>query len=106
MTDFISLKIKPTQFFKITHKNKVYVYISIAMSNHTSNYFYTVFLKALPPIRSAIPTVADAAPQPRLQLALLSSALWILNDRSHSLHNLIAPLETLRAEARLRARSA
>jgi hypothetical protein len=47
MTDFINLKIKPTQSFKCTHRSRVCVYIFIVMRTHTcmSIYVCTVFLE-------------------------------------------------------------
>jgi hypothetical protein len=47
MTDFMNLKIKPTQSFGDTHKVKIYIHMFIGMSVHTyiSIYIYTMFLK-------------------------------------------------------------
>jgi hypothetical protein len=42
MTDFINLKIKPTQFFRDIYKNKIYIHIFIEVNTHI--YIYTVFL--------------------------------------------------------------
>jgi hypothetical protein len=47
MTDFVNLKIKPTQSFRVVHKGRVYVRIFIWVSTHTcmSICVCTVFLK-------------------------------------------------------------
>jgi hypothetical protein len=47
MTDFMNLNIKSTQSFKNVHKNRVYIYIFIRISDHTyiNIYIYTIFLK-------------------------------------------------------------
>jgi hypothetical protein len=34
MTDFVNLKIKSTQSFKNTHRDKIYIYIFIKISDH------------------------------------------------------------------------
>jgi hypothetical protein len=45
MTDFVNLKINPTQSFRCAHRNGVYMCVFIRMSTHTymSIYVYTVF---------------------------------------------------------------
>jgi hypothetical protein len=35
VTDFVNLEIKLIQSFRDTHKNKIYIYVFIRMSNHT-----------------------------------------------------------------------
>jgi hypothetical protein len=47
VTDFVNLKIKPTQSFKCAHRDRGCVYIFIGVSAHTcmSIYVCTVFLK-------------------------------------------------------------
>jgi hypothetical protein len=47
MTDFVNLKIKPTQSFRGAHRGRVCVRVFIGMSTHTymSIYVCTVFLK-------------------------------------------------------------
>jgi hypothetical protein len=47
VTEFINLKIKPTQSFKCAHRDKLYVHVFIEVSAYTciSIYVYTVFLK-------------------------------------------------------------
>jgi hypothetical protein len=35
VTDFVNLKIKPTQSFRDTHRGRVYVYVFIGVSAHT-----------------------------------------------------------------------
>jgi hypothetical protein len=47
VTDFMNLKIKPTQSFGGAHRGSVYVRVFIGMSAHTyiSIYVYAVFLK-------------------------------------------------------------
>jgi hypothetical protein len=47
VTDFLNLKIKPTQSFKDAHKDRIYVHVFIWMSDHTRMriYAYTMFLK-------------------------------------------------------------
>jgi hypothetical protein len=47
MTDFVNLKIKPTQSFRCVHMSKMCVRVFIRMSTHTcmSICVYTVFLK-------------------------------------------------------------
>jgi hypothetical protein len=47
MTDFMNFKIKSAQFFKYTHKSRLYVYIFIEISIYTyiSIYVYTIFFK-------------------------------------------------------------
>jgi hypothetical protein len=45
MTDFVNLKIKPTQFFESAHMNMVCVYVFIGVSVHTSISVCIVFLK-------------------------------------------------------------
>jgi hypothetical protein len=35
MTDFVNLKIKPTQSFKRAHKNIIYIYVFIRVNDHT-----------------------------------------------------------------------
>jgi hypothetical protein len=54
VTDFMNLKIKPTQYFRITHRGRVYVRVFIEVSDRTcmSIYVYTVFLKKQPPPKS------------------------------------------------------
>jgi hypothetical protein len=46
VTYFMNLKIKPAQYFKGTHRDKVYVHIFTRVSAHTciNIYIYTVFL--------------------------------------------------------------
>jgi hypothetical protein len=47
MTNFVNLKIKPTQFFGCVYRGRIYVRVFIEVSAHTymSIYVYTVFLK-------------------------------------------------------------
>jgi hypothetical protein len=47
LTDFVNLKIKPSQSFRCAHKDRVCVCVFIGMSAHTcmSIYVYTEFLK-------------------------------------------------------------
>jgi hypothetical protein len=47
VTDFVNLKIKPTQSFGCAHRGRVCVCVLIGMNAHTcmSIYFCTVFLK-------------------------------------------------------------
>jgi hypothetical protein len=47
MTDFVNLKIKPTQFFRGAYKSKMYVRVFIEVNTHTyiSIYICSVFLK-------------------------------------------------------------
>jgi hypothetical protein len=47
MIDFMNLKIKLTQSFKYTHKDRVCMYIFIKMNTHTciSIYIYTMLFK-------------------------------------------------------------
>jgi hypothetical protein len=47
VTDFVNLKIKPTQSFRNTYKNMMCVYVLIKMNTHTyiNIYVYTIFLK-------------------------------------------------------------
>jgi hypothetical protein len=42
VTDFVNIKIKPTQFFKYTYKDRMYVYAFISVSDIC---VYSVFLK-------------------------------------------------------------
>jgi hypothetical protein len=35
VTDFLNLKIKPTQSFRSAHRSRVYVYVFIELSDHT-----------------------------------------------------------------------
>jgi hypothetical protein len=46
VTYFMNLKIKSAQYFKVTHRDKVYVHMLIRVSVHTciNIYIYTVFL--------------------------------------------------------------
>jgi hypothetical protein len=47
LTDFMNLKIKPTQFFKDTHRGMMCMCMFIVVSAHTciNIYVYTIFLK-------------------------------------------------------------
>jgi hypothetical protein len=47
LIDFVNLKIKSIQSFRVAHKDKIYIYILIKMSNHMymSIYVYTIFIK-------------------------------------------------------------
>jgi hypothetical protein len=47
MSDFMNLKINPTQFFEGTHRGRVCVYVFIGVGDRMfmSIYVYTVFLK-------------------------------------------------------------
>jgi hypothetical protein len=47
VTDFMNLKIKPAQSFRVVHSDRVYVRVFIWVSTHMciSIYIYTVFLK-------------------------------------------------------------
>jgi hypothetical protein len=47
ITDFVNLKIKPTQSFRDTHRDRICVHVFIVVSAHTymSICVYTVFLK-------------------------------------------------------------
>jgi hypothetical protein len=47
ITDFVNLKIKPAQFFRVVHSDRVCICIFIGVSTHIcmSIYVYTVFLK-------------------------------------------------------------
>jgi hypothetical protein len=47
MTDFVNLKIKPTQSFEGAHTDKICVHVFIGVSAHMcmSIYVYTMFLK-------------------------------------------------------------
>jgi hypothetical protein len=49
VTGFMNLKIKPTQFFKGAHTDRMYVHVFIGVSTHIyiyiNIYVYTVFLK-------------------------------------------------------------
>jgi hypothetical protein len=47
MTDFVNLKIKPTQYFRCAHRSMMYIHIFIGVSVHTciNIYVYTVFLR-------------------------------------------------------------
>jgi hypothetical protein len=47
MTDFVNLKIKPTQSFECSHRGRVCVPVFIELSARTciSIYIYTMFLK-------------------------------------------------------------
>jgi hypothetical protein len=49
LTDFVNLKIKPTQSFKCVYMDRVYVHVFIEMSNYTcmNIYIYNVFLKTI-----------------------------------------------------------
>jgi hypothetical protein len=49
MTDFVNLKIKPTQSFRCAHRSRVYVRVFIGVSVHIcmNIYICTVFLKKL-----------------------------------------------------------
>jgi hypothetical protein len=49
VTDFVNLKIKPTQSFKGAHRGRVYVRVFIGMSAHTymSICICTVFFKKI-----------------------------------------------------------
>jgi hypothetical protein len=44
VTDFVNFKIKPTQYFKYTHKNKMYIHM-FHMNIYTYMISTTVFLK-------------------------------------------------------------
>jgi hypothetical protein len=46
VTDFMNLKIKPTQFFKGTHRDMMYMYIFIEVSDHLY-FIYTLFIKKI-----------------------------------------------------------
>jgi hypothetical protein len=45
--DFVNLKIKPVQSFRVTHKDRVCIYIFIGINANTcmNIYIFTVFLK-------------------------------------------------------------
>jgi hypothetical protein len=45
MTDFVSLKIKPTQSFKCAHRSRVCVFIGMTALTCMGICIYTVFLK-------------------------------------------------------------
>jgi hypothetical protein len=47
VTDFINLKIQPTQSFKCAYRGRMYMHVFIGVSTHTyiNIYVYTVFLK-------------------------------------------------------------
>jgi hypothetical protein len=44
LTNFVNLKIKSVQSFRVVHRNRVYVHIFIGVSNHTyiNIYIYTM----------------------------------------------------------------
>jgi hypothetical protein len=60
VTDFVNLKIKPTQYFRIAHRSRVYVRVFIEVSDCTcmSIYFCTVFLKKQPPRQILVNKIA------------------------------------------------
>jgi hypothetical protein len=47
MTDFVNLKIKPTQSFRSAHRDRVCMHVFIEVGGHTciNIYVYTVFFK-------------------------------------------------------------
>jgi hypothetical protein len=45
MTDFINLKIKPTQSFRGDNMDRTYVYIFIEVNTHVCVYIYIFFKK-------------------------------------------------------------
>jgi hypothetical protein len=47
LTDFMNLKIKPTQSFKDAHRDNMCMRVFICVSGHTyiNSYIYTMFLK-------------------------------------------------------------
>jgi hypothetical protein len=47
VTDFVNLKIKPTQSFRGAHRDKLYIHVFIEVGAHTciNIYIYTVFFK-------------------------------------------------------------
>jgi hypothetical protein len=45
VTDFVNLKIKPTQSFRRAHRNRVYVRVLVSDRICMSIYVYSVFLK-------------------------------------------------------------
>jgi hypothetical protein len=47
--DFVNLKIKPVQSFRVTHKDRMCIYIFIGMSANTyiNIYIFTVFIKKI-----------------------------------------------------------
>jgi hypothetical protein len=54
VTDFVNLKIKPTQSFRNTHRNMMCVHVLIENTHTYINiYVYTIFLKKILANRSA-----------------------------------------------------
>jgi hypothetical protein len=45
MTDFVNLKIKPTQSFRDAHRDMMYICVFIRLSKHIYIYLYLCFLK-------------------------------------------------------------
>jgi hypothetical protein len=67
MTNFINLKIKPTQSFESAHSDRLYmrVFIGINIHMYISIFIYTVFLKNIHMLR-----LAKARKEERCQIIL------------------------------------
>jgi hypothetical protein len=49
VTDFVNLKIEPTQSFRDAHRDKmcIYVFIGVSVYSYINTYVYTVFKKRM-----------------------------------------------------------